>query len=91
MAEQFWVSTGDIKHPYETINIVSSVAFVPTPAFGSVDFSGAFRNALDLLARQAQAIGANGVIWVHYFPAAPDIRGFSVFAWGTAVRVTSVG
>jgi uncharacterized protein YbjQ (UPF0145 family) len=58
---------------------------------GRGDVRGAARPALDLLARQAQAIGANGVIWVHYFPAAPDIRGFSVFAWGTAVRVTSVG
>jgi hypothetical protein len=87
MADKFFISTGNIANSYEPMNVVSSFVFIAAPAFGKPDFSQAFRQVVDDLARQAQKIGANGVIWINFAPASAGTLGNSVFGWGTAVRV----
>ncbi|HYC93396.1 MAG TPA: heavy metal-binding domain-containing protein [Thermoanaerobaculia bacterium] len=81
-SERFWISTGDIREPYETMNIVSASIRV----FLEPDFSTVTKTAVDDLARAALALGANGVIWIRFVPVDFDM-GFGVYATGTAVRV----
>jgi hypothetical protein len=65
MAEKFWISTGDISEQYETVNIVFAIvnhSILNEPVFAKVDPTKHLRAAIDELARQAQKLGANGVL-----------------------------
>ena len=87
MAQSFWISTGDIREAYETLNIVSTFVPVPAPAFGNPDYGAGFKRATDNLAVEAQKTGANGVVWIQFNPTWFGALGFVVFASGTAVKV----
>ena len=85
MAEgRFWVSTGDIREPYDVMNVVSTRI---TTALGEPNFEQACRAAVDNLAQSALRIGANGVIWIQIVPFAKEGWTLSFYATGTAVRV----
>jgi hypothetical protein len=88
MPDAFWTSTGDIRHAYEPVQIISSFVFVPAPAFGRPDLNKAFHDTTADLIAQAQKLGANGVIWINFSPSGPGQLGYGVFAWGTAVKVS---
>lgn len=80
---KFWVSTGDIREHYETVNLV----FASLPAVLSLDYPSLCREALNQLAQAAIALGANGVIWISFAVEGAPV-GRTLYASGTAVRVT---
>lgn len=86
MAQTFWISTGDIREDYETVNVVAVHR-----TFGSSapphQSTATFREAVDALALQAQALGANGVIWIRVERLVPNMLGATCLVTGTAVRV----
>lgn len=89
MAEPFWISTGDIREGYVPMQILTHYEGIDQPAFGKIDRSAAFQRAIAALSAQAQKIGCNGVIWIHFTPwQIAGAGGFMLFATGTAVRVT---
>ena len=53
MAGPFYISTGDIRQSYTTVNIASTFVGVPAPAFGSPDYNKGFKSAVDQLAQEA--------------------------------------
>jgi hypothetical protein len=85
----FYISTGDIRETYRIMNVVTAHVTAPIPAFGQVDVPATARRALDMLAIDAQRVGANGVIFISFLPQwLPGIGGLVMFASGTAVEVT---
>jgi putative heavy-metal-binding protein len=87
MQGRFWISTGEIREQYETINVIGTKVSVDAPAFGRIDYAKAFRIAVDELARAAVQLGANGVIWIRFDPFESPL-GFDVYASGTVVKVS---
>lgn len=86
MAKAFWVSTGDIREPYEVVNVVaaSKIGFLES------DFAKVTKELVDDLARAAVQMNANGVIWIQIVPV--DKGGglaYAFYATGTAVRVAA--
>jgi hypothetical protein len=91
MAEKFWISTGGISERYETVNIVFAIvehSILNEPVFAKADPTKHLRSAIDELARQAQKLGANGVLWIRFETQHTSAMGSGVLASGTAVRVT---
>lgn len=90
MAQTFWISTGGITEPYETVNVVATLvsrSILNEPVFGKPDPTRHLRQAIDDLARQAQALGANGVLWIDFDMRYESALGSGILATGTAVRV----
>jgi hypothetical protein len=90
IAQNFWISTGGISESYETVNIVAAVvsrSILNEPVFGKPDPTRHVRQAIDELARQAQAMGANGVLWIDFDIRFESALGSGILATGTAVRV----
>jgi uncharacterized protein YbjQ (UPF0145 family) len=90
MAQTFWVSTGGIAESYETVNIVTAFvahSVLNEPVFGKSDPTKHLRAAVDELARQAQQLGANGVLWINFDVQYGNALASGVLASGTAVRV----
>jgi uncharacterized protein YbjQ (UPF0145 family) len=83
MADRFFISTGDIREHYETVNIVVVVTEVRIKA--NVD--AGMREAVDLLVKRAQKIGCNGVLWIR-FEYVTNEGHDTILASGTAVNVT---
>ena len=85
----FFISTGDLKGTYLTLSVVTAHVALDTPAFGPPNFKWAHQHAIDMLAQEAQKLGANGVIWIPFTPRwIGQLGGFILFAAGTAVIVT---
>ena len=83
MSQTFWISTGDIREAYETVNVVAVER-----TFSSGGIYREFRAAVDALAVQAQQLGANGVIWIRVERILPGMLGGEIcIVTGTAVRV----
>lgn len=94
MAQGFWVSTGGISEPYETVNIVTAFvahSVLNESLFGKFDPTKHLRSAVDELVKQAQALGANGVLWIDFDVQYGNALGSGIFASGTAVRVRASG
>lgn len=90
MADKFYLSTGDLKQQYVPVGLVSGFFGVPAPAFGQPNYNAGFGKVTDQLVANAKNIpGANGLIWISFYPQwLGSIGGFVVFATGTAVKVT---
>jgi uncharacterized protein YbjQ (UPF0145 family) len=93
VGQTFWILTGGISEPYETINVVVALvsrSIVNEAVFGKTDPTKHLRQAIDELARQAQAIGANGVLWIDFDMRYESALGSGILATGTAVRVNAL-
>lgn len=86
MADRFFISTGDIPERYETVNVVVGVTDVATKH----DIDAAMRKAVDVLAKGAERIGCNGVLWIRFEYVRNENGYDNIMASGTAVRVTIV-
>jgi len=82
--QEFWVSTGGIREPYQVVNVVAaSKVRMLEP-----DYAKIVRELIDDLARQAMRMSANGVIWIQITPVDKGGgMGYGVYATGTVVRV----
>ena len=90
MAQTFWISTGGITESYETMNVVFTIvdrSILNEPVFAKSDPTKHLRMAIDQLAREAQKLGANGVLWIRFETQFSNALGAGVLASGTAVRV----
>jgi hypothetical protein len=85
--QRFFVSTGDIREKYETLNVVMGVGIAPAHAFAPTDHAVALRQAMDAMALEAQRIGANGVIWISFAVTWDTMLVLRLVATGTAVKV----
>lgn len=89
MARDFWVSTGDISHEYDSLDIVMTRVGADTPAFRQLDYAALYRKAVEDLSRAAKALGADAVIWITFQASRLSNVGAEVFATGTAVKIRS--
>lgn len=87
MARDFWISTGDISHEYDPLDIVMTRVAGDTPAFRGLDYAALYRAAVGDLTKAAKALGADGVIWINFQASRLSNIGAEVFATGTAVKI----
>jgi hypothetical protein len=90
MAQSFWISTGGISEEYETMTVLHTFvthSVLNEPLFGKSDPTKHLRAAVDDLARQAQKLGANGVLWIDFDVQHGNVLGSGILASGTAVKV----
>lgn len=87
------LSTGDIREQYEIVDLVFTHGSSSEGDLKGVEPPQAFQILADWLGQTALKAGANAVIHIRFdFKIAQGIlgnRAFEVFAYGTAVKVTS--
>ena len=84
--DRFWISTGGITEPYETVTVVFGYGDAGT-ANGNEKSPGAMQLAIDDMAIKAQHAGCNGLIWIRFERVEETPMRIKVWAAGTAVKV----
>jgi len=90
------VSSGGINEEYETLGVVTAFASVGEGFWtGNLNIQSVYDTALATLIGNAQQVGANGLLFVNFQGRDAAVagivkakRGFEVFAWGTAVKIS---
>lgn len=98
MANDFIQSTGDIPGDYAVIDVVYGHSVVGAESKGcssELDKLSAARNASARMREAAEALGADGVIFMNFTTANASVAGgcaqnpragYEVIGWGTAIR-----
>jgi uncharacterized protein YbjQ (UPF0145 family) len=89
------ISSGGVTGKYRVLGLVVGFASVAEGCTGGIEIEGVYRASLRRLVESAEAMGANGLLFVNFQNRVASTVGcnnqgkqvFEVFSWGTAVQL----